>query len=378
MQVEVITPAELDSAGRSHWKNVQAANPHMGSPFLSPTFVETVGRARKDTRVAVISDGSATAYLPFEKGRHGHARAAGMGLSDVQGIVAPEGMVLDVSAVLNAASLRSLTFDHLVAEQEGWVATGPAAFERDISAIIDLRGGFDTYMAVLQENSKSLARSTARKERKLEREHGPLRFVFHERDHRSLDVLLHWKSQQYRSTGRRDRFANPNTRRLVHELLDAQEDTFTAPLSVLMAGDRVVAAHFGLQSNGVLAWWFPAYYPAFAPYSPGLILTLRTAQALSDEGLSVLDLGKGDESYKRRLSNSHLNLIAGSVAVNRRTHVVMKMRRWPYERTMAAVLASPRLRSASRSMLARAGAARQRALPMRGTEPASTRVPVST
>jgi CelD/BcsL family acetyltransferase involved in cellulose biosynthesis len=364
MRVEVITPAELDIDSRSRWQHIQAVNTHLSSPFLSPTFTEMVSRARADTRIALVSNGVNTAYLPFEKRRYGHARAVGMGLSDMQGIIAAPDTDIDMAELLHATGLKSLTFDHWVAEQQNWMTTGPAAVARDVSKAIDLTAGFAAYLGDQKKLSKDLLRSTARKERKLEREHGPVRFIFHKADHGALDQLLFWKSLQYRNTGRRDRFANPANRRLVHELLDVQQRDFAAPLSLLMAGDHLVAAHFGLCANGTLAGWFPSYDPAFAAFSPGSMLFFRLTQVLPDLGVRMFDLGKGDEPYKDRLCNSRLDLLAGSVAATRHTHAVMTLRRWPHERVMSTVLSSPRLRATSRSVLARAGAARQWAFPL--------------
>jgi CelD/BcsL family acetyltransferase involved in cellulose biosynthesis len=67
---------------------------------------------------------------------------------------------------------------------------------------------------------------------------------------------------------------------------------------VLLAGEKLVAAHFGLRSRRTLAWWFPVYESAFAAYSPGTILCLELARALGEQRLSLIDLGKGDEDYK--------------------------------------------------------------------------------
>ncbi|CAN5339428.1 GNAT family N-acetyltransferase [soil metagenome] len=374
MQVDVVTPAEMENADRSHWQDLQAAQAGLSSPFLSPSFVEVVGRTRADVRIAIISDGGAKGYFPFETNRNGHARALGMGLSDMQGIVAPDALAIDAVDLLHACGLRSFTFDHLVAEQRAWVATGPATFARDTSKVMDLRAGFDAYAVDRQANSKKLLQATARQMRKLAREHGPVRFVSHSSDHVALDRLLLWKSRQYIRTGRRDVFANPKTRTFVHDLLEVRDRAFTAPLSVLMAGDSMVAAHFGLRSHRTLAWWFPAYDPAFAVYSPGLMLCLEAARGLAGEGLSTLDLGKGDEPYKDRLCNAHIDVLTGSVATTRRTHTAMVLRRWPYEQAMATVLGSPKLRSATRATLARVGAVRQKRFALRNETSSRERI----
>jgi CelD/BcsL family acetyltransferase involved in cellulose biosynthesis len=64
-------------------------------------------------------------------------------------------------------------------------------------------------------------------------------------------------------------------------------------LSVLRADGRPVAAHFGLRTERVPACWFPAYDPAFAKYSPGLILHLRMAEAAAADGTAYPDPGRG-------------------------------------------------------------------------------------
>ena len=120
--------------------------------------------------------------------------------------------------------------------------------------------------------------------------------VLSEPNHALLDQLVEWKSHQYRRTGRRDVFAEPGMRRLVHDLLDRQDKEFTAPLAVLRAGDDVVAAHLGLRSPEILAWWFPVYVTRFSRYSPGLIFCLELLREMPAEGLRLLDLGKGEES----------------------------------------------------------------------------------
>jgi CelD/BcsL family acetyltransferase involved in cellulose biosynthesis len=361
VQVDVIRPEELDSPDLARWDQIQAENAELDSPFLSARFAVAVGAVRGDTRVAVLSSERGTvAFFPFEKGRGGRGMALAKGLSDVQGVVAPATMDLDLAGTMRACGLRLFEFDHLLAAQEGWFTSLPSRFILETSPALNLSAGFDAYLSQKQTTSKSLFQSTARKRRKLERDHGPIRLAFHEPDHRMLDQVLCWKSSQYRRTGRRDRFADAGNRALVHALLDVHDATFGAPLTTLHAGDSLVAAHLGLRSRHTLAWWFPVYDPAFAAYSPGLILCLDLARAMAAERLSLLDLGKGDESYKDRLSNTSLRLLNGTVAHNRPGQALHTVRRWPAEQVMSLVLGSPRLRELSRSALARAGGLRER------------------
>ena len=361
MQVDVVRPQELGIGDLARWQGLQAGDTSLDSPFLCPEFSIAVAAVRPSARLAVFSDGAGgTGYLPFERGRLGGGSAIGIGLSDVQGIVAPAGSDVDLNAVLRAAGIGLFHFDHWLAAQEPWLSALPSRLVGETSPALDLSHGFDQYLDERQASSKSLLQSTARKRRKLEREHGPVMLAFHEADHSLLDLVLDWKSRQYRRTGRRDRFADHGNRALVHALLDADGPSFGATLSVLRAGDSVVAAHLGLRSRSTLAWWFPVYDPRFSAYSPGLVFLLDLARAMTDRHLTLLDLGKGDEPYKERLGNRPIQLLRGTVARYRVQQAIHTVGRWPSERAMQAVLGSPRLRHAGRTTLGVGGALRER------------------
>ena len=361
VQVVVVRPDELGAADLATWTELQSRDESLDSPFLSPQFAKAVGRVRSGTRVAVLSDTTGiVGFFPFERTRGRRGVALAKGLSDTQGLVTPTTVDLDLGDLLRICDLELLEFDHLLGTQEKWVTSLPSRLTRERSPALDLRDGFDAYVQQRQATSKSLVQSTARKRRKLEREHGPVRLVFDEPRHDLLDEVLSQKSHQYRRTGRRDRFADPGNRALVHDLLDVRAPTFGAPLTVLYAGDSMVAAHLGLRSRTTMAWWFPVYDQRFAAYSPGLVMCLDLARHMVDENLSLLDLGRGDESYKDRLSNTEIGLLSGSVAQRRTSQAMHTARRWPGERVEKMVLGSPRLRAFARSTLAQAGQLRER------------------
>jgi CelD/BcsL family acetyltransferase involved in cellulose biosynthesis len=72
-----------------------------------------------------------------------------------------------------------------------------------------------------------------------------------------------------------------------------------------------------MRSREVLHWWFPAYAPRFAPYSPGILLLLRIARAAAAAGIRAIDLGKGDSRYKSSLMNCTAPLAEGCVDASR-------------------------------------------------------------
>jgi CelD/BcsL family acetyltransferase involved in cellulose biosynthesis len=363
MRVDVVRPRDLGPAELTRWDLVQQGHESLASPFLCSAFALAVADVRPQTRVAVVSDdaGRTAGFWPFERGRAGRAAGLATGLADVQGIVVPASDGLTLAPLLRQCGLSLFTFDHLLAEQDHWLGGLRSRYRVEVSPTLSMPDGFEAYLAGQQAVSRSLVQSTARKRRKLERECGPVRFELHRRDHALLETVLGWKSDQYRRTGRRDRFADPANRSLVHALLDLEADGFSACLSVLTAGDSVVAAHLGLRSRSTVAWWFPVYQPDYGRYSPGLILCLDLARTMHDERLTVLDLGKGDEAYKSRLANQDIRLLAGAAAPRHAVLWVDTARRWPGEKATDLVLANPRLRSMAREGLARAGRVRSAA-----------------
>ena len=138
---------------------------------------------------------------------------------------------------------------------------------------MDLSGGFDAYVSArLDAGVRIPVASATRKARKLERDHGPLRYSHHTTDAAAFETLMSWKSAQYERTGA----ANPLARQWIRDVLAAVSATetegFGGLLSTLSVGDRLAAVHLGMRSSQVWHSWFPAYDPALASYSPGLLL----------------------------------------------------------------------------------------------------------
>ena len=91
---------------------------------------------------------------------------------------------------------------------------------------------------------------------------------------------------------------------------------FAGMLSLLYAGKRLVAGHFGMRGRFAWHYWFPAYDPEMAKYSPGLILLLKMAEHAPSLGVRTIDLGLGMSLYKQRLMNASVPLAGGSVELS--------------------------------------------------------------
>ncbi|MFF5574058.1 GNAT family N-acetyltransferase [Streptomyces luteogriseus] len=356
--MRVAGPGELGEGERERWRALRAASEAPRNPFMEPEFTEAVGRVRPGARVAVVYEGPEPAgFLPYERGPLGQGRAIGLGVSDAQGAILRPGLGLglETGELLKACSLSSFAFDNLEAEQRLFVRY---AAEEYATYVIDVEKGYETYESVLRAQSPKFLKTTLAKERRLGRQAGELRFVFDERDPAALRTLMEWKSAQYRRTGRRDRFAQEWITRLVGQLARTRAPECSGTLSVLYAGERPVAAHFGLRSASVLACWFPAYDPEFAKFSPGLVLHLRMAEAAAAEGIGTLDLGRGAAEYKDALKTGELPVYEGAVTRPGMGAALHWLSREPARRAHSFVRGRPRLASLAARTLK--GAARLR------------------
>ncbi len=351
-------PGELTSADRAAWTALQAkahlnGSPELANPFLSPEFTLALGRCRRGVRIAVVrEDGEPAAFFPFQRTAAGVGRAVGLGLSDCQGLVHRPGFEWDARELLRACGLAVWEFDHLVEGQAPFAAGAAGTFP---SPVMDVDQGYEEYLRRLRERSPKFTRTTLAKERKLGREHDGVRYVHDERDPEVLRALMAWKSAQYRRTGRSDRFAHPWISRLVEQLFHTRSDRFAGLLSVLYADGQPVAAHFGLRTERVLACWFPAYDPAYAKYSPGLILHLRMAEAAAADGIAHLDLGRGRKDYKDSLKTRDLTVSEGWVTRRHPVALGHRARRAPVRALRNTVLARPELFEPADRLLKRMG-----------------------
>ncbi|MER7361163.1 GNAT family N-acetyltransferase [Nonomuraea wenchangensis] len=340
MRVTLALPRELGPSEVSRWRALQESDPAYDNPFLSPEFTVAVGELREMVRVAVLHDGpDIVGFFPFERHPLGIGKPVAAGLTDAQGLVCAKDLEIDARRLIKDCGLGVYEFDHLVSGQP---LMGDRA-ERHPSPIIDLREGYEHYTSFLKDNSGKTYKSTLAKSRKLQREAGPLRHDYAVTDLEPLRTLLGWKTDQYRRTGRTDRFAHQWIVELVERLLATRTDSFAGVLDMIYVGDRPVAGHFGVRTRTTLAGWFPAYDTDFAKYSPGLIHHLAMAEQAAASGIEVIDMGRGQKEYKEKLKNGELEVAEGRVARASAGAGVHWMMRVPVRKARATVMAHPLL-----------------------------------
>lgn len=310
-------PGELGEGELARWRELAATG--CDNAFLGPGFARALDAVREDTRVAVVTDGGAPqAFLAFHARPGRRAVGLGCGLADAQGPVMAPGLGLDPAGLLRSAGLSRWDFDHLL------LGDGPRAWRRwehraHRSPVIGLPAGLADYLGHLRVGSSSLLSTAARKRRRLEHALGPVRVqdlatAPAAEGAAALAVLRDWKSAQYLRTGQWDRFAVPWIRELLDRLLAAADDPSCRPsLVTVHAGDHLVAVHLGLATRSRLAWWFPTYDAEHARASPGVLLLLSVLERAAAEGVSAVDLGRGDEGYKDRFATDVLQVGEGFV-----------------------------------------------------------------
>ncbi|GIF05151.1 acetyltransferase [Actinoplanes siamensis] len=304
----MVRPDELGPGELAAWRRLRKDSPALRNPFLAPEFSVAVGRRRPAARVAVLEDSAGVAgFFPFEVRNRLVGVPIGFGISDCQGAVLRSGVELDPLSLLKACRLPVWEYDHLMADQFTRfhsVVTG--------SPLMNLADGYPAYLED-RNQAGDVVRQTLRKQRKMVREVGDERFVWDDRGPAALAALRDWKSAQYQRTQQYDRFATPWIAGVLEELQASGSDDCRAVVSTIYAGDRPVAAHLGLRSESVLAYWFPSYDPGLSKYSAGILLCLRMAEAGAADGIRQIDLGKSEALYKTRLKNDETPVAAGRI-----------------------------------------------------------------
>jgi CelD/BcsL family acetyltransferase involved in cellulose biosynthesis len=231
-------------------------------------------------------------------------------VSDYHGVISHPDFAFDPRQLLRACGLVAWDFNHIPASQSCFA---PFHREQHRSPVIDLSAGYDAYVKERREAGTEQIKKNRNLMRRLEREVGPLRFVAHSPDKALLNQLLAWKTEQFRHNRWRDLFSIPWVRKTMEGIHTTQTPEFAGMLSLLYAGDQLVAAHFGMRSATVWHYWFPSYDPAFSKYSPGVMLLLAMAETAASMGIKTIDLGCGEHSYKWRLMNGFVLTASGSV-----------------------------------------------------------------
>jgi len=325
MKVSVTRPQELDESQIKNWKSIQQSEPSLASPYFSPNFSLAAAECIDDVFVAVLeNDSKEIGYFPFQRKSRFIGGPIGGSLSDYQAVIINSDVDWDASFLIKECGLAVWDFDHLISSQKSF---DPFHQRPCHSPVMNISDGFEAYCQERRESGVKRISQLLRKSRKIENELDDFRVEIFEKDPRVLSQVFLWKSEQCQRTGTVDFFNFKWARELVERIFYTREQNFSGLLSAIHHGDNIVAAHMGMRTSNILHYWFPTYNYEYSKYSPGGVLLLHLARALSEDNIGYIDLGKGEDVYKTTFSNGQISLAEGSVMVPSFTASRVKIKR---------------------------------------------------
>lgn len=291
--VEIRDLKSLTADERSQWNAWAAADPDFASPYFRAEFSEIAARVSPDCALAVFkSDGEVVGYFPHQR-RGGAILPIAAPMNDYHGVIGPPATrpsLADAARLLGGARFSV----------NGWVGeTSGASVSESFRTTIPGDGGYEAWYAARRQAFGKYFKDKERARRSMAVEFGPVEVQIGLRDRALLDELIDLKREQYRRTGRHDVFACGWTRALLHALMTHEQTDFGASVAVLRAGGKIAAMEYSLHAGQRFHFWFPAYVPALARCSPGIMLSMETIRQGAELGYRDFDYGFGGETYKR-------------------------------------------------------------------------------
>jgi CelD/BcsL family acetyltransferase involved in cellulose biosynthesis len=319
VDLEVIRPSALSPQDAAQWRAIQATNPGLDSPFLSPDWALAVERAqegdsdpdpRRGVRTVILREnGQAKGFFSARVGG-ATAMPVGAPMNDYQGLVAAPDVALDPRRLLEALDVSRLDFSQMICGQPWFDAhvRGCCASYR-----VETPDGYAGYADSRREAGSGVLKDIDKRRRKVEREVGPVTLGAFSRSSNAFDQLIDWKRGQYRASKQTDIFDTAWTQKLLRDLFETHDPDFGGVLFTLHIGDQLAAAQFNLRGTNTIHAWIIAHDDAFERYSPGLILFGEILRWMDGGPYKTLDLGAGDYRFKLQLSNAQTTVGHGFV-----------------------------------------------------------------
>lgn len=119
----------------------------------------------------------------------------------------------------------------------------------------------------------------------------------------ALPVLFDQHVARWRKTASPSLFENEDHRQFYEQLVRDEVMWTMVDFRLLLAGDRVVATHFGFFAMKRFLWYKPTFDPEIAELGPGEVLLKHLIGAAAAEGASEFDFTRGNEGFKQRFAN---------------------------------------------------------------------------
>jgi CelD/BcsL family acetyltransferase involved in cellulose biosynthesis len=310
MRVQVIPIKELSENLKKGWLSIQASNQDLTGPCFHPELFVAVGKFNPQVYVTVLCDGKKSlGFLPFQKDQR-LSIAKPIDFCDYDAIIGSKDDRWDIDKILKQSGLKGWEFKALTDFNK--ISTNNIHLEKKDSPRVDLTYGYEKYLDY-QKQKKISYSNLMYKMRLLERNIGPIHFVPICNDVAVLHLMLSWKKQRYNCPSDWIDLAT----NLLEYLYYFKNSSLSGVLSVLYAGDDIIAAVFNLRYQGILHYLMPSFNPIFSKYSPGSLMAYYLISELHAFQCNILDFAPGAyRQYKWDFANSSLPIIRGTFKVH--------------------------------------------------------------
>jgi CelD/BcsL family acetyltransferase involved in cellulose biosynthesis len=227
------------------------------------------------------------------------AGAFAQALADVRG---PRPATLELEGVLDGRRWAALL-------SEGWPGRArPSILSRPPVTAPLARLGAESLDAWLAGRSSNFRQQLRRSRRRLEDRGATFRRADASAEISALlptFVALH--EDRWRGRGG-SRAVGADTQPVLAEVARALDGTERLTMELLEVDGRPVSAHLFLAAGEETTYWLGGFDEAYAADRPGLVALLQGVEHALGRGAARLDLGPGDQPYKRRFADAEREL----------------------------------------------------------------------
>ncbi|UDF03871.1 GNAT family N-acetyltransferase [Asticcacaulis sp. AND118] len=298
---DLISPRDLSETDIAAWRDMAKQTFAFGSPVLSWDFCAAVAQVRDDVKVAVYrKGGKVVAILPHHRRPGAFARPVGAPFNDYTALISFPDTAFPAREALALAGIRAFQVTGLI---DPYGAFDGFEGEPEDAYGIDLTHG-ETVNNVEKKHLKNINRLR----RRLEEEHGEVRFEVPDFTPENFEAMLAIKRAQTAQTGIHDFLSAPWVQALMRNLFvkPANLDTqLYGHLTTVTAGGKPIIWHFGPRLGDRVHPWVSAFDAAYGAYSPGQIFLQGCQTPLRELGVTYYDLSTGQQHYKNAFCNTH-------------------------------------------------------------------------
>lgn len=318
---------ELSPADRRAWSAIRAADPDLASPYFSLAYLDMVETARPGVRIARLEqDGEVAGFLPFCTDPFGTARPAGGPLCDLHGPVIAPDRTINLTSALKSGPVRAYAYS---AVPYANIRHGLAGQCSDGNHVIDLSAGYDRYIEARSPMSPEFRRIHRKAMRIVEAQDTQIQHDVV--DAQAFERLIELKQDGYDAAGHFNVFSLNWPKPLLQALLASEDPSARGVMSTLSVDGEQAAIFFGMRSETVLHYWFPAYEPAFAKKNVGHALLFSLADWATSQSIQQIHLGLGDYRYKVMMSSYQMPMQTGAATFDPLHSLAASIASWSHQ-----------------------------------------------